>query len=76
MHQNHIIIGFMNYIGTSIKNRRKEFNITQRELANMADVNINTLTQIEKGEGNPTVRSVQKILKILGMELTTKIAEL
>lgn len=66
----------MNYIGNSIKNRRKEFNITQRELANMADVNINTLTQIEKGEGNPTVRSVQKILKILGMELTTKIAEL
>ena len=42
----------------------------------MADVNINTLTQIEKGEGNPTVQSLQKILKILGMELTTKIADL
>lgn len=66
----------MNHIGNSIKNRRKEFNITQRELATMADVNINTLTQIEKGEGNPTVHSVQKVLKILGMELTTKIAEL
>lgn len=63
-------------IGYSIKTRRKEFNITQRELAKMADVNINTLTQIEKGEGNPTVQSLQKILKILGMELTTKIADL
>lgn len=66
----------MNHIGDSIKSRRKEFNITQRELAKMADVNINTLTQIEKGGGNPTVQSLQKILKILGMELTTKIAEL
>lgn len=66
----------MKHIGDSIKNRRKEFNITQRELAEMANVNINTLTQIEKGNGNPTVQSLQKILKILGMELTTKIAEL
>ena len=66
----------MNNIGFSIKTRRKEFNITQHELAKLADVNINTLTQIEKGNGNPTVQSLQKILKILGLELTTKIAEL
>lgn len=66
----------MKDIATIIIERRKEFGITQRDLAKLADVNINTLTQIERGEGNPTVRTLEKVLKIVGMELTAKITEL
>jgi len=66
----------MKEIGAIIKERRKEFGITQYKLAELADVNINTLTQIERGEGNPTVQTLEKVLRIIGMELTTKIIEL
>lgn len=66
----------MKEIGTIIKDRRKEFGITQRRLAELAEVNINTLTQMERGEGNPTVQTLEKVLKIIGMELTAKIIEL
>lgn len=66
----------MKDIGAVIKERRKEFGITQRNLAELAEININTLTQMERGEGNPTVRKLEKVLRILGMELTVKITEL
>lgn len=66
----------MKEIGTIIKERRKEFGITQRTLAEMAEVNINTLTQMERGEGNPTVQTLEKVLTIIGMTLTAKIVEL
>ena len=62
-------------IGEIIKERRKEFGITQNDLAKLAEININTLTQIERGEGNPTVRTLEKVLRIIGMELTAKITE-
>ena len=67
---------FMDNIGSTIKERRKEFGITQNDLARLAEININTLTQIERGEGNPTVRTLENVLRILGMELTAKIIEL
>lgn len=66
----------MKDIGAIIKERRKEFGITQRKLAELAEININTLTQIERGEGNPTAQTLDKVLRILGMELTAKIIEL
>lgn len=66
----------MKEIATIIKERRKEFGITQRTLAEMAEININTLTQIEKGEGNPTIQTLEKVLNIIGMKLTAKISEL
>lgn len=65
----------MGGIGEIIKERRKEFGITQNDLAKLAEININTLTQIERGEGNPTVRTLEKVLRIIGMELTAKITE-
>ena len=66
----------MGDIGEIIKERRKEFGITQNDLAKLAEININTLTQIERGEGNPGVRTLEKVLGIIGMELSVKIIEL
>ena len=43
--------------------------ISQRTLAELAGVGINTLTKIERGEGNPTIEVLEKILDTLGLEL-------
>lgn len=57
-------------IGKKIKERRDTLGITQPDLAEMAGISINTLYKIETGRGNPTVKVLNKIAEILGMELT------
>ena len=59
----------MKIIGNTIKKRRKMLKITQRTLAELAGVGINTLTKIERGKGNPTIEVLEKILDTLGLEL-------
>lgn len=66
----------MRELGLIIKRRRKEFGLTQAQLAEMAKVGVNTLTQIERGDSNPTVRVLEKILETLGLRLTITVAEL
>lgn len=65
----------MNNVGEIIKQRRKEFGLTQSQLAKLAKVGINTLTQIERGEGNPTVAVLDKVLCTLGLQLTATTIE-
>ena len=52
----------MDSIGEIIKCRRKEFGLTQSRLAELSKIGINTLTQIESGEGNPTIKVLEKVL--------------
>jgi transcriptional regulator with XRE-family HTH domain len=66
----------MDSIGEIIRNRRKEFGLTQTSLAKLSKIGVNTLTQIERGEGNPTVKVLEKVLLTLGMKLTATIIEL
>ena len=63
----------MRAIGTAIKERRKVLKVTQRLVADMAGVGINTLTKIERNEANPTLDSLQKILDTLGLELSVSV---
>ncbi|MDT0690326.1 helix-turn-helix transcriptional regulator [Salegentibacter sp. F188] len=60
-------------IGHLIQQRRDHMRITQQQLADMADIGINTLYKIETGQANPTLNSLQKIADILGMEITLQI---
>lgn len=57
-------------IGLKIKERRDTLGITQPDLAEMAGISVNTLYKIETGQGNPTVKVLNKIFEILGMECT------
>ncbi|MCH8558271.1 MAG: helix-turn-helix domain-containing protein [Balneolia bacterium] len=57
-------------IGQMIKARRNTLGITQPDLAEMAGISVNTLYKIETGQANPTVEVLNKIAKILGMELS------
>ncbi len=63
-------------LGKSIKKRRKELNITQEHLAELASISKNTLYKLERGESNPSFEVVEKILDILGLELTVQVKKL
>ena len=60
-------------IGKLIQQRRDQMRITQIQLAEMANIGINTLYKIETGLANPTLESLEKITDILGMEITLQI---
>lgn len=59
----------MKEIGQTIKKRRVQLGITQQTLADLAEVGINTIVAIERGKGNPSVATLQKIASVLGLEL-------
>lgn len=56
-------------IGDIIRQRRKALGITQQELADLGDVNINTIVSLERAEGNPKVLTLINICEVLGFEL-------
>jgi len=56
-------------LGTTIRKRRKELSIDQKSLAEMAEVSVHTLSDIESGKANPTIEILDKILQVLGLEL-------
>ena len=69
---NHIIMLAKN-LGETIRNRRKELNITQPHLAELAKVSTNTLYKLERGQGNPSLEVLNKLAEVLGMELTLEV---
>ncbi len=63
----------MTEIGNTVKSRRMVLNIDQRALAEISGVAVHTVSDIESGKGNPTVRILTEILDALGLELSLKI---
>jgi len=58
----------MSDIGQTIREARREIDLTQEGLAELAGVSIRSLQNIESG-GNPTVYQVGKVLEALGLKL-------
>jgi len=63
-------------IGEQIRLRRKELMITQPNLADIAGISVNTLYKIERGEANPTIEVLGKILNVLGLEITLDVKKI
>lgn len=61
--------------GKAIKARRKELGITQPHLAELCDISINTLYKLERGQSNPTIDILNKIITVLGMQLTLEVKQ-
>jgi len=59
----------MEKAGNIIKERRKTLSITQRELAALSGIGINTLTKIERGAANPSLKVIMNVLNTLGLEI-------
>lgn len=54
----------------NIKARREMLQVTQETLAELSGVSLRTLKQFESGKGNPTLRTLEKIVGILGLEVS------
>jgi y4mF family transcriptional regulator len=63
-------------IGSFIKERRQMLGITQPDLAEMAEVSINTLYKLERGEANPSVKVLNKLAEVLGLELSVSVKKM
>jgi len=60
----------VNQLGETIRKRRKELSITQPHLSELAKISTNTLYKLERGYGNPSLDVINKLIEVLGMELT------
>lgn len=60
-------------IGKIIRTRRKELNLELKDLQDYSGVNYVSISEIENGKANPTVKTLEKLLDVLGMELDIKV---
>jgi len=63
----------VNRLGETIRDRRNELNITQPHLAELANISTNTLYKLERGQGNPSLKVLDKLAEVLGMEIILKV---
>lgn len=56
-----------------MKQRRETLALTQQDLAEMSQVGLATIKDIERGKGNPALITVKKILDVLGIEIEYRI---
>lgn len=63
-------------LSTVIKQRRQTLGITQQDLAEMAQVGLATVKDIERGKANPSLATIHKILDILGLEIIYQIKKM
>lgn len=57
---------------TTVKTMRKIAGKTQIEYAKLVGISPRILIELERGIGNPTLRTLQKILAPFGLELTAR----
>jgi transcriptional regulator with XRE-family HTH domain len=62
-------------IGTVIKERRALLRISQQDLSDYSGVGISTVKDLERGVGNPSLQTLQKILDVLGMEMVLQVKQ-
>lgn len=62
-------------LGAQIKARRQALKVTQQEVADLADVSINTIVAVERGTGNPQIENLLSICHVLGLQLTTQLKD-
>jgi transcriptional regulator with XRE-family HTH domain len=60
-------------IGKTIKQRRKELSLELKDLQDYSGVNYVSISDIENGKANPTIKTLEKLLDVLGMELDIKV---
>ena len=56
-----------------VKERRESLKVTQEMLADLSGVGLRTLKQFERGKGNPTLMTIQKLGDALGLEVSMKV---
>lgn len=57
-------------IATNLSKIRKELRLTQKEAADKAGLNMNYYAKVERGESMPSVKTLKKLSKALGVTST------
>ena len=58
-------------ISTILKERRATtLNVSQQELSEMAGVSLATIKDLERGVGNPSLKTLERIAVVLGLEIS------
>ena len=63
----------MKTLGIQITERRKALKITQKELADLAGISINTVVAAERGQGDPKISTYLAICNVLGLKLIVQL---
>ena len=58
-----------------IKERRRQLKLNQQDLAEMAGISLATVKDIERGAGNPSWSTVEKICEVLGLSISFSIKQ-
>ena len=53
----------------TIKLRRMALGLKQEDLAEMAGVSLSTIKDMDRGVGNPSLSTIEKVADVLGLEL-------
>jgi transcriptional regulator with XRE-family HTH domain len=60
-------------LASLIKKRRRELGISQIDLAELSDVSVRQLSDIETQKASPTVETLSKICETLGLSIELKV---
>ena len=52
-----------------LRERRTLLRLTQTDLADITGLSVRTISDIEKGKGNPSLSSIEKVATVLGMDI-------
>ena len=56
-------------VSTILKERRAALNISQQDLSEMSGVSLATIKDLERGLGNPSLKTLERIATVLGLEV-------
>lgn len=63
-----VVPDFLIHVGTQVRRRRQHAEMTVQELADASGVSRRMLTQIELGQANPSLVTVDKVARALGTD--------
>jgi len=55
--------------GKAIRRRRRELDISQEKLAEIAEIHRTYISSIERGERNPSLENIEKLAKALDISI-------
>lgn len=57
--------------GRAVRKRRRELDLSQEVLAERAGLHRNYISDIERGDRNPSLENIQKLAKALDLKVST-----
>jgi transcriptional regulator with XRE-family HTH domain len=57
-------------VSSRLRERRQSLGIRQKDLADLAEIAVHTLSNIESGKGNPSLEVLGRLMDCLGLKMT------